>query len=142
MSQHKLNEISLKHPVVIYDGVCHLCDGSVRWLVEHDRRRVFRFCQMQSMDIDIFSNMPGDTVVLHWQEKAYLQSSAVLQILILMGGVYRWVGWIGHIIPSFIRDWVYRQVAARRYLWFGKADKCNSPPDDWGDIMIDWEKDM
>lgn len=121
-------------PIVFYDGNCGLCDASVRWILDHDRRKRFRFAPLQgttyaSLDID---NKPTDlsSMILWDNNTLWTQSSAVIRVLWGLqgfGGVWGLLGCLGWCIPKLIRDWGYRYVAARRLRWFGGAERCRLP---------------
>jgi predicted DCC family thiol-disulfide oxidoreductase YuxK len=118
--------------VILFDGVCNLCNGLVNWVIDHDKNGVFKFASLQSaygrQMIEKF-NMRGnylDTLVLVDEENVNLRSSAVLIILKYMGGVYALAyGFI--IVPAFLRNFIYNVVAKNRYRWFGKRDTCRVP---------------
>lgn len=121
--------------VVLFDGVCHLCQGAVKFIIKRDPGRNFRFASLQSeagerilqgssrSDIS-----PGriDTIVLYHNGAYYTRSSAALRIA--KGLRFPWPLAYGFIIvPRFMRDAVYRVVAANRYRWFGKDETCLVP---------------
>ncbi|GAA0133384.1 thiol-disulfide oxidoreductase DCC family protein [Paenibacillus sp. YSY-4.3] len=121
--------------VVLFDGVCHLCQGAVKFIIKRDPERRFRFASLQSEagkrllhgspSRDI---APGriDTIVLYQNGVYYTRSSAALRIA--KGLRFPWPLAFGFIIvPRFMRDAVYRIVAANRYRWFGKDETCLVP---------------
>jgi predicted DCC family thiol-disulfide oxidoreductase YuxK len=127
-------EVSTPEPssIVLFDGVCHLCNGSVNFIIERDPERRFRFAPIQSpigQELLRRHDLPPDaidTVVLIEGEKAYTRSTAALRIARRLGGLwpiaYAWI-----IVPRPIRDAVYKLVARNRYKWFGKKDACMMP---------------
>ena len=122
--------------VVFFDGECMMCDGTVRILMKRDRGNVLHFATLQGplakelidqqlLDQDhnlmgtlVFAENYGDEN----HQRVSLRSTAVLRILDKIGGVWRILSW-SRIIPRFIRDGVYRLIAANRYKWFGKREK-------------------
>ncbi|MBP6731441.1 MAG: DUF393 domain-containing protein [Chitinophagales bacterium] len=128
--------------VVLFDGVCNLCNGSVNWLIDHDKNNVFKFASLQS---DYGSrrvadlNLGGEylnTVIFDNDGKVSLRSDAVLNILKQLGGIYSLAS-VFFIVPAFIRNYVYNKVAANRYKWFGKHDTCRVPTPDLKSKFLD-----
>ena len=118
--------------VVLFDGVCNLCNASVNWLIDHDHKNIFRFSALQSSygksAVEKY-NLTGnymDTVILVEGDKAYQRSTAALRILKHIGGFYSLL-YIFIIVPPFIRNFVYNIVAKNRYKWFGKKESCRIP---------------
>lgn len=122
---------------MLFDGVCVLCDRSMRWLLDADRRGALRFAPLQGQTAkDVLARHPdpGDslsTVVYvrdfgGSRERVFRRSRAAIAILEELGGKYRILAWL-RIIPGPIRDILYDWVAARRYRWFGKLDSCRLP---------------
>ena len=126
-------------PVVLYDGVCGLCNRYVRFVLERDRRRQFRFASLQGafgaralarhgMHLDgdptsiVLLESPGS---LH--ERAFVRSDAVLSIMMGLGGPWRLAAGL-RVIPRFLRDGIYDLVARGRYRIFGRLDSCSLPP--------------
>jgi predicted DCC family thiol-disulfide oxidoreductase YuxK len=117
--------------IIYFDGVCLLCEGLVKWIIRHDRKGVFKFASLQSAYAKTalagLAKVDGlNTVVLQTEGRFYLESSAVLMIFKYLG--FPWslltLTWI---IPSFIRNGIYRLVAKSRYSWFGKRSECLLP---------------
>lgn len=120
------------HPVVLFDGVCNLCEGYVQFLVRRDPEGVFRFAPLQSPvaerlleDCGVDGERP-DSVVLVEDGACYVKSDAVIRIGTHLGGVYRLLGPVRYV-PRRLRDAVYDFVASRRYDWFGERDRCMMP---------------
>ena len=118
-------------PIILFDGVCNLCEGTVQWIIEKDRAGQFRFASLQSDAAEAILEEyqePNDldTVILVHQGKLYRKSDAALKVLRLLGGIYGlfYGFWI---VPRFIRHRVYDWVAARRYRFFGKKEACMVP---------------
>jgi predicted DCC family thiol-disulfide oxidoreductase YuxK len=114
-------------PIIFYDGLCGLCDKSVQFVLKHDKKKQFKFATLQS---DFAYNTIGkpetDSFVLLDQGKIYMESTAALRTLKRLGGVWSLAAAF-LVIPTFIRNAVYRFVARNRYKWFGKFDSCKVP---------------
>jgi predicted DCC family thiol-disulfide oxidoreductase YuxK len=120
------------HPILLFDGVCNLCNSTVDFIVRRDKRGLFRFASLQSEAAARLMKERGldsgslDTVVLLEGEKVYLRSSASLRIAGLLGGTLALAG-IFWLVPRPLRDAVYRWIAANRYRWFGRRANCRVP---------------
>ena len=127
--------------VIVFDGVCNLCNRWVRFLLPRDRNGVFQFAHCQSeyggAVLRRLSEKPDDpsTVVLMHCDKVYLRSSAVLRALAALGGLWRGVLLL-LIIPRPMRDMVYSFIARRRYRWFGRTESCALPEPGWKDRFL------
>ena len=118
--------------LVIFDGVCNLCEASVNFIIRHDKRGVFRFVPSQSelgqalqerYDINTTSL---DTVVLIRDGEVYTESEAAVRIAAAFDDWWRLLGLV-RWVPRPVRDWVYRRIANNRYAWFGRKDVCLIP---------------
>jgi len=121
-----------KHKIIVFDGVCNLCNASVNFVIQRDKNDVFRFAALQSEIgqeyISKFNIDPSETdsIILIDKEKCYVKSTAALHISKSMSGGYPLLfGFM--IIPTFIRNWVYDFVAKNRYKWYGKKERCVVP---------------
>jgi predicted DCC family thiol-disulfide oxidoreductase YuxK len=123
--------------VVLFDGVCVLCDSSMRWLLEADRNGILSFAPLQGDTAkEVLARHPevtGDlSTVLHVRdfrspgETVATRSDAVASILRDLGSGYRLLA-LFRFLPRVLRDALYDWVAARRYRWFGKLDACRLP---------------
>jgi len=121
--------------VIIFDGVCNLCNGLVKFIIKRDKKKRFRFAALQSDYVKTIENnyelslADLNTVILIKNGKIYTKSSAVLLIAIGLGFPYS-LAICFFIIPPFIRNYVYGFVAKNRYRWFGKLDTCIFPSGD------------
>ncbi|HAN66623.1 MAG TPA: hypothetical protein DCQ34_10435 [Chitinophagaceae bacterium] len=123
------------HPVVLFDGVCNLCNRSVMYIIRHDPDAVFRFAALQS-DIgrQALSKLNQgqekmSSIVLLKGDKVFTHSTAALSIARQLKGPIR-LAYAFIIVPRFIRDGVYNWIARNRYRWFGKKDQCMVPRPD------------
>ncbi|EQA38169.1 PF04134 family protein [Leptospira inadai serovar Lyme str. 10] len=122
------------YTIVFFDGVCNLCNASVTFLIDIDRKKRLRFASLQSATAQSFLS-PSESVdllgedasiLLYTQGRIFRKSRAILEILRVVG--FPWnLGVAGIMIPSPVRDWFYDFVAKRRYHWFGKSDSCRVP---------------
>lgn len=119
-------------PILIFDGVCNMCNASVNFVMKRDKEGKVMFTANQhgpGQEILKKFNKPVDdvdTFYLLENGKIYDRSSAVLRVSKYMN--FPWnLGVIFLIVPKFIRDFVYKFVAKNRYKWFGKKDTCRLP---------------
>ena len=133
---------TLPPTIVLFDGVCNLCNGVVRFILRRDPRKTFRFASLQSpvgqqlaRDHGIDAANLG-TIVLIESDRAYTKSTAALRIARRLAGPVRAMG-IFLMIPAAIRDSVYDFVARRRYSWFGRKDACPLPDPALRDRFLD-----
>lgn len=119
-------------PVVLFDGVCNFCDGTVAFIIAHDPHGRFRFAPLQSEAARPFLERCGlserclDALVLVEDERCYTRSTAALRILRrLRSPWFLLYGLI--VVPRALRDSFYAWFAANRYRWFGKRDECSIP---------------
>ena len=115
-------------PVILFDGVCNLCSGSVQFVIERDSRKHFRFASLQSAVGEKFlgSRDQLETMVLVVGDKIYRKSTAALLIAKRLDGAWPLVS-VLLVIPRFLRDAVYDWIGRRRYRWFGKRAECWVP---------------
>lgn len=119
-------------PVILFDGVCNLCNGSVQFVIKHDKAARYSFASLQSetgRELLQQYHLPltdFNSFVLIKDGRAFTKSSAALMVAKdLTGWVQLLYGFI--IVPVFIRDAVYNLVARNRYKWFGKKETCMLP---------------
>ncbi len=137
--------MTTNHPIVLYDGECGLCDRFVQFTLARDPKGVFRFAALQSsigrelLEEHGFVSEEGgvpSTVVVVEGERAWTRSGAALRVAKRLR--MPWPLAYGFVVvPPFLRDAVYRFVAARRYRWFGKADACRLPSPSTRDRFLD-----
>jgi predicted DCC family thiol-disulfide oxidoreductase YuxK len=118
--------------VVLFDGVCNLCNGSVQFIVRHDPEGRFRFASLQSEAGQALLRRHGmdpaelSSVVLVEGGRAHTRSDAALRIAGGLPGAWKAAGAL-RAVPRPLRDLVYGWVARNRYRWFGKQDACMIP---------------
>ncbi|AII53100.1 thiol-disulfide oxidoreductase DCC family protein [Hymenobacter sp. APR13] len=120
--------------IVLFDGVCNLCNGFVQFVIEHDPAGRFRFAALQSAagqallrEYRLPAPPEPDSVVLVADGQAYTHSAAALGILAGLGGGWAVLARVGRWAPRPLRDAVYRWVARNRYRWFGRQEACWLP---------------
>jgi len=119
-------------PVVLFDGVCGLCDASVNFIIDHDPAARFHFAPLQS---EVAAGLlrrhrldPADmtSIILVEGRQTYARSTAILRIARGLRFPWPLAAWFVVIGPP-VRDWVYDWVARNRYRWFGRFDACRMP---------------
>lgn len=129
--------------IVLYDGVCNLCNESVKFIIQHDRNAKFRFAPMQEPAGKALLKQHGldhidlSTFVLIRDGRAYLRSSAWMRIMRDLDGAWPLFS-VFAIVPPFIRDRAYDYIGARRYKWFGKQESCLIPTPDTKRRFVGW----
>lgn len=117
-------------PVIVFDGVCGLCNGWVDFVLRHDRRGEFRFTPYQSefgaQILRAFDLQAGESILVVEGERVWRESAAVLEICRRLGGIWS-VAAVGRLVPAALRDRLYRFIAVRRYRWFGRRETCRLP---------------
>ncbi len=130
-------------PIVLFDGVCNLCNGAVQFIIDHERAPNLRFAALQSeiaerLLTDVFGEERSkelrttatsgdpDSVVLIEGSRGYTHSTAGLRLARHLRAPWRWL-YAFIIVPAVVRDAVYRLIARNRYRWFGKAAACRVP---------------
>lgn len=120
------------HKIILFDGVCNLCNSSVNFVIKNDKNDVFRFAALQSeigqQYIERFKIDPSktDSIILIDGDKHYIKSTAALTAAKFLKGGYPLL-YAFMIVPNFIRNWVYDYVAKNRYQWYGKKESCMIP---------------
>jgi predicted DCC family thiol-disulfide oxidoreductase YuxK len=120
------------HPIVLFDGVCNLCSGSVQFILRRDPGARFRFASLQSpAGRELLARLAVDaagmdSVVVIEGERWCKESDAALRIARHLGGPWRLLAAF-RLIPRPLRDRAYRFVARHRYRWFGKKETCWLP---------------
>ncbi len=119
-------------PIVLFDGVCKLCNASVNFILRRDRKGLLKLTPLQSdygravlekhgMHSDLM-----DSIMLLEAERLTVKSTAIIRITKYLDGIWP-LCMIALIIPRFIRDFIYDIIAKNRYRWFGKYDTCRLP---------------
>ncbi|WP_281229057.1 thiol-disulfide oxidoreductase DCC family protein [Flavobacterium aquiphilum] len=122
--------------IILFDGVCSLCNSAVQFVIKHDKKDVFRFVALQSeLGKEILSHIGIDvknidSIVLYEPGVAYYyKSDAALQIAKSLNGLFA-LRILFKIIPTGIRNQLYDYIARNRYKWYGKKESCMIPTPD------------
>lgn len=132
---------SLDKPILLFDGVCNLCNGFVQFVIKRDSKERYLFTSLQSkagQEILAKVGLPQDeisTVVLYDRGKVYTHSDVALRMVKDLGGLWPLLA-VFSIIPKSIRDQIYNWVARNRYNWFGQRDSCMLPTPELKDRFL------
>lgn len=127
--------------IILFDGICNLCNSSVQFVIRHDKKKEFQFASLQSAvgqqllisgGIEAISN---NSFVLIDAGNYYQRSTAALRVLSKIGGAWK-LFYLFIVIPPFIRDAVYNFIARNRYRLFGKRNECMLPNDELRDRFL------
>lgn len=120
--------------IILFDGICNLCNSAVQFIIKHDKKDIFRFVALQSeLGIEIckkigisFSKM--DSIILYdpYGGAYFYKSSAAIEIAKNFGGFWKLIS-ICRIVPIFMSDYIYDYIAKNRYNWYGKKESCMIP---------------
>ena len=127
----------MKHPehLIFFDGECGFCDRTVQWLLQRDKHEVLYFAPLQGelakavlSTVDLPKDLDSIVYVRHQNDlvKVFVYSAAIGEILRVLPIPWSWMR-VAWLVPSGIRDAVYRAFAARRIQWFGRVDACRLP---------------
>lgn len=120
--------------VLLFDGVCNLCNSSVDFIIRNERNNDLKFASLQSeygqtlLNSFKMEDVP-DSLVFYDGEQVFFKSEAAWKISKYLKRPYRWLG-VLNVFPLTLRNWAYDWIAKNRYRWFGKKDTCRLPSDD------------
>lgn len=119
--------------IILFDGVCNLCNGAVQFIIKRDKRSVFKFASLQSeigkqltKERGIDTELLDSIILIEPGIAYYSKSTAALEIMKSFGGIWSLTR-LFTILPEGFRDIVYDFIAKNRYKWFGKKDACMIP---------------
>jgi predicted DCC family thiol-disulfide oxidoreductase YuxK len=120
--------------IILFDGICNLCQASVQFIIKRDPNAHFRFASLQSevgKKILKRYNISDDinSFILVVGEKYYTKSSAALMVCNYLQGFWKLL-YVFMFVPRPIRDRIYHFIAENRYKWFGKRESCLIPTSD------------
>jgi len=128
--------------IILFDGVCNLCNSSVQFVLKHDKNKNFLFASLQSdaatkilLQLNKKSFKKIDSIVLVENEQLYFKSTAALKIAKNLNGFIQ-ILYVFIIIPTPIRNYIYDFIAKNRYNWFGKKDKCMIPDKEFSERFL------
>ena len=127
-----MNETA-EHPIVLFDGVCNLCENTVRFIIRRDRNAAFCFASLQSeaaqklVSDHEYNSRDLSSVLLIVNNRLYDKSRAALQILKRLDGAWPVLYYLLFWVPQFIANPVYDFIGDRRYKWFGQKEECWVP---------------
>ncbi len=129
----EIEDLPKDKKIILFDGVCNLCNSSVQFVINHDKRDVFCFVPLQSeLGIKIINHIGIDTkntdsIILYEPTKAYYyKSEAALKVVNEFGGIYSLLQ-IFRFFPKYLSNIIYDYVARNRYKWYGKKESCMIP---------------
>ncbi len=131
-----LEKLPKNKKIILFDGVCNLCNSSINYVIDKDKKDVFRFVALQSdlgKEIQLYLGIDSkniDSIILYHAPYAYYtKANAALQIMKEFGGVWTLMQ-VFSILPQVITNTIYDFVAKNRYTWFGKKANCRVPTPD------------
>lgn len=128
-----MTKIPKDKKLILFDGICNLCNSSINYVIKHDKDDVFMFAPLQSKvgkkiinDHNIDASKTDSIILYEHSKGVSFKSTAALKIASRLGFPRNLMA-IFYVIPAFIRNWVYDYIAKNRYNWFGKQDACMIP---------------
>jgi len=120
-----------KHGIILFDGVCNLCNGFVQRIIVADKNDYFRFASLQSeAGQDLLKSYPNlkdlKSIVFLEDGDVFTKSAAALKIASNLNGSWKLLQF-GYIIPELVRNAIYDLIAKHRYKWFGEKEQCMVP---------------
>lgn len=119
--------------IILFDGVCNLCNGAIQFIIKRDRKDLFRYAALQSeigekliQERSIDTSKVDSIILIEPGVAYYTKSDAALRIGQDFGGLWKGLG-LFTWIPKLFRDALYDLVARNRYEWFGKKEQCMIP---------------
>jgi predicted DCC family thiol-disulfide oxidoreductase YuxK len=122
----------MDNPVILFDGVCNLCNSAINFVLRHDKKGIFRFASLQSeagkqlLAAHHLDSKELNSFFLVDKGKVYKKSAAALRVMNYFAWYWKELQ-ILRIVPYFLRDAIYDFIAANRYKWFGKRNECMVP---------------
>jgi predicted DCC family thiol-disulfide oxidoreductase YuxK len=118
--------------IVLFDGVCNLCNGAINFLIDHDKGNKLLFASLQSdfgqsvlRDYGMNTN-DFDTFVFLKDGKMFTRSQGALEVMNVLGGSWSSL-YLFRFVPTFLRDGIYKMIAKNRYKLFGQREACRMP---------------
>jgi predicted DCC family thiol-disulfide oxidoreductase YuxK len=126
--------------IILFDGVCNLCNSLVQFIIKRDPNKRFHFASMQSaigeeLMLNSYGEVDMDSFVYIEGDRSYRKSSAALRVCKHLNGAWK-LFYIFLIIPTPLRDYFYDLIAKNRYKWFGKKESCMMPTTELKDRFL------
>jgi predicted DCC family thiol-disulfide oxidoreductase YuxK len=128
-----MENLPVDKKIILFDGICNLCDTTVQFIIKHDKEDIFRFVALQSdLGKDIIKHIGVDTsktdsIILYEPGRAYYyKAEAALKIAKELGGIYLLFNAFS-VFPNWLSNKIYDYVARNRYRWYGKKEECMIP---------------
>ena len=123
--------------IIIFDGICGLCNKSINLLIKLDTHKIFQYTSLQGEFIKTLNIEPDiDSIIFYEDDMIYYKSTAILKILRSLGGGWIFVN-IFYLIPTFLRDIIYDVIAKYRYAIFGKMESCRMPKEEEKNLFLE-----
>ncbi len=127
-----ISNLELYKNIILFDGVCNLCNGLVQFVIKRDKKSIFKFASLQSDFGQQFlqqNNLSATTFnsFIYVRNNTILQKSTAALYVLKDLSTLASVLFVFILIPAFIRNFIYDIVAKNRYKWFGKKDECIVP---------------
>jgi predicted DCC family thiol-disulfide oxidoreductase YuxK len=130
-----------KQSIILFDGICNLCNSSINFVIKRDKKDEFRFTALQEepgislLKRHHIDTKDTDSIILIENDIVYVKSSAALRVSRKLSGAWPLM-YVFMIIPTFIRNGVYDYIAKNRYKWYGKQDSCMIPNPELNDKFL------
>ncbi|MFD0962417.1 thiol-disulfide oxidoreductase DCC family protein [Pseudofulvibacter geojedonensis] len=128
-----IDQLPKNKKIILFDGVCNLCNNSINYVIDKDKQDIFRFVSLQSdLGQEIqqyigYRDTSLNTIILYVPGEAYYtKSTAAIKIIKEFGGLWKGIN-LFLILPENIRNIAYNYVAKNRYKWYGKEESCRIP---------------
>jgi predicted DCC family thiol-disulfide oxidoreductase YuxK len=129
----EISDLPKDKKIILFDGICNLCNNSVQYVIKQDTKDVFRFVALESAlgqkimrHIGIADKNIDSIVVYQPGIAYYYKSAALIEITKSLQGIFHY-GLLFKILPISLRDIVYDYIAKNRYRWYGKKESCMIP---------------
>ena len=121
----EIQDLPQDKKIILFDGVCNLCNSSVQYVIKHDKKDIFRFVALQS---DLGQKILKHIGIVLYEPRIsyYYKSTAALQIARVLSGVFT-LARVFTFLPTGISDTIYDYIAKNRYKWYGKKEACMIP---------------
>jgi len=130
--------------IILFDGVCNLCDNAINFIITHDKHKTFKFAPLQSTigkqlikERGIDTTQVDSIILVDVGSAYYLKSDAALEIAKDLDGAYSYLSYL-KVFPFGLRNKVYDYIAKNRYKWYGKKDSCMMPTPELKSRFLDF----